>query len=165
MKQLIYEISNGRKLIILDNIVEKLNRYRQTKRGQNEAGGLLIGRHLLENEHLVVDQITEPSWWDKRFRTSFYRSDNHNKILHKTWNASGKTQTLIGSWHSHPEPVPTPSKVDWEDWKRTISHGDFAGESLFFLIVGNVKVRVWGGNRSAQFIELVESANDEGSSL
>ena len=165
MKRLSFEISNGRRLIIFDNIVEKLNRYRQTKKGQNEAGGLLIGRHLLKNEHLVVDQITEPSWWDRRFRTSFYRSNSHNKILYKTWNASDKTQTLIGLWHTHPEPVPTPSTVDWDDWKRTIRHGDFAGESLFFLIVGNVKVWVWRGNRSAQFIELVESAKDDEGSL
>ena len=160
VKRLSYEIDNGRKLIIFKNVVEKFNRYRQTKKGQKEAGGLLIGRHLLENEHLVVDQITEPSWWDKRFRTFFYRSSSHNKILYKAWKASDKTQTLIGLWHTHPEPVPSPSTVDWGDWSRTIGHGDFAGESVFFLIVGSVKVRVWQGNRSAQFLELVESAND-----
>ena len=161
MKRLSYEISDGRKLIILDNVVEKLNRYRQTKKDQKEAGGLLIGRHLLESENLVVDQITEPSWWDKRFRTFFYRSSSHNKILYEAWSESDKTQTLIGLWHTHPEPVPIPSTVDWNDWRRTIGHGDFTGESLFFLIIGNLKVRAWQGNRSFRFIELVESPNDD----
>lgn len=152
--RLVFAVGNRRKLIILDNAVEKMDSYRQMNKNQKEAGGLLIGRHLLGIEHLVVDQLTEPSWRDKRSRNYFYRSKYHNKMLFKAWKDSDKTQTLLGLWHTHPEAIPTPSAIDLQDWRTTIHQGDYVGESLFFLIVGTDGIQAWQGDRSGQFVQL-----------
>ncbi len=108
-----FTIGNDRKLIILDPVLERLLAHRQIKKRQREAGGFLIGRHLLENDHLVVDQITEPTWWDNRLRRFFFRSNRHNQLAYKAWHNSDKTQTLLGLWHTHPEFVPNPSGEDF----------------------------------------------------
>jgi len=156
MNPLFFKINNKSELIITGNVVEKFYKYRQLKKGQNEAGGLLIGRHLAMNDNILVDQLTEPSVWDNRFYAYFYRSNTHNKKLKNIWKKSNKTQTLIGLWHTHPQPVPEPSSVDYKDWRKTIKHGDFVGDFLFFLIIGINKIRVWQGNRSTHFFELIE---------
>lgn len=161
--RLSYALPNGSKLIIPDNVVARLLSYRQTQKRHKEAGGFLVGRHLLENDHLVVDQITEPGWWDRRFRSFFYRSNKHNKLVYNAWTASNKTETLIGLWHTHPEPVPNPSGVDWQNWRKALLHGDYVGSCLVFMIIGSQQIRVWQGDRYAQFRELAESINtDEG---
>jgi integrative and conjugative element protein (TIGR02256 family) len=125
MMRLTYALNNGRNLIV------RLLAYRQTKKRNKEAGGLLIGHHLLGEDHLVVDQITEPTRWDKRFRSFFFRSNKHNRLVYKVWCDSDRTETLIGLWHTHPEPVPTPSGVDFvqlrQAWILKI------GERLFFM--------------------------------
>jgi len=159
--RLSYALHNGSKLIIVDNVVARLLSYRQIKKGQKEAGGLLVGSHPVENDHLVVDQITEPNWWDRRFRSFFYRSNKHNKLVYRAWTDSKKTETLIGLWHTHPEPIPNPSGVDWEDWRRVLAHGDYVGRCLVFMIIGTQQIRVWQGDRHMQFVELAEGLNTD----
>jgi integrative and conjugative element protein (TIGR02256 family) len=147
-------LHNGKKLIFTDDVMAQLLSYRQTKKRHKEAGGLLVGRHLLENDNLVVDQITEPNRWDRRLRNFFYRSNKHNELVHKAWSDSDKTQTLIGLWHTHYETIPNPSSVDWEDWKRTLINGDYVGDYLVFMIIGIQQIRLWQGDRGGQFLEL-----------
>lgn len=159
MMRLSYALGNGHNLIVLDKALKRLLAYRQTKKRHKEAGGLLIGRHLLEKDHLVVDQITAPARWDKRFRSYFFRSNKHNQFIYRAWCDSGKTETLIGLWHTHPEPVPTPSDLDFEDWRKTLFHGDYVGDFLVFMIIGTKQIRVWQGDRNAQFHELAKSVN------
>ncbi len=152
--RLSFMLGNGKKLIILSEVVERLFAFRQTKKHQREAGGLLIGRHILETEHLVVDRITEPSWRDWRLASLFHRSNHHNRMLHRSWIDSEKTLTLLGLWHTHPQSIPHPSDIDWEDWRKTLFHGDYVGDSLVFLIVGRRRLRVWQGDRAVKFVEL-----------
>ncbi len=151
-----YALPDEKKLILTEHIIDQLMSHRQVEKKQKEAGGLLIGRHLLENDFLVVDQITEPTSWDQRLRAWFFRSEKHNHILHSAWKDSDKTQTLLGLWHTHPEPIPTPSKVDYRDWKNTLLNGKYLGNFLVFMIVGTGKIRLWRGNRSGQFFEMDE---------
>jgi integrative and conjugative element protein (TIGR02256 family) len=39
------------------------------------------------------------------------------EALHR-WRQSGRTMTFVGEWHTHPEPVPSPSFIDKMTWKR-----------------------------------------------
>lgn len=84
-----------------------------------EAGGLLIGRHILDCEDIVVDMATEPMAGDLAGRFEFYRDDpGHQEILEREWAESDGTSVFVGAWHTHPESVPRPSNVDLEDWRR-----------------------------------------------
>ena len=52
------------------------------------------------------------------------------------------------------EKVPNPSSRDYEDWGKTLYHGDFVGDYLVFMIVGIQQIRLWQGDRRGQFLEL-----------
>jgi integrative and conjugative element protein (TIGR02256 family) len=103
---------------------------------------------------LVVDDLTEPSRGDQRRWASFFRSLRHHAKALARWHRSGGTCTYLGSWHTHPESDPKPSRTDIDDWQHALARDRFEGDSLFFAIVGTASLRVWQGTRRAQLEEL-----------
>ena len=150
----LYRDTSSCYLIITKNVMIKLLHYQQNDESMTEAGGFLIGRHLLQTNDRVIDQLTTPTIGDKRCFSKFYRSNIHNHILYDKWLTSEKTQTLLGLWHTHPESSPTPSIIDSRDWEQAIHDGNFIGDSLVFLIVGNNEIRIWEGFRTGHFNEI-----------
>lgn len=131
--------------------------YRQITPKANEAGGVLMGRHILNCHDVVVDEVTTPCWCDKRTRFSFHRSEQHHqRALDKAWKNSGGTCGYLGEWHTHPEPDPTPSHIDLNDWKTRLQKDKFDTESLFFVIIGQQKISAWEGLRSSLEIQKLE---------
>jgi integrative and conjugative element protein (TIGR02256 family) len=127
--------------------------FRQTRRRDAEAGGILLGRHLLGVPHVVVDEVTMPSKDDARRFTFFRRSHaTHQQIIDARWAASGGTCQYLGEWHTHPEPVPHASSVDMADWRRRLREDVFDGDSLLFVIVGTDAIRVWEGARANKLL-------------
>ncbi len=119
-----------------------------------EAGGVLIGRWLLDGDDVVIDLVTRPSSGDRSARTSFHRSRGpHQGAIDAAWRSSGGKQTWLGEWHSHPEANPSPSSVDLHGWARRLRFDRAPGPSLFFVIVGIEQIRVWEGLRSSGRIE------------
>ena len=114
-----------------------------------ESGGVLLGRHILNTNDIVVDQVTIPMTGDRRRHSSFFRSHvPHQVQINQAWDNSKGTCTYLGEWHTHAEPVPTPSVIDRVDWQRKLLVDKFS-ECLFFLIFGTENICVWeGGYRS-----------------
>lgn len=82
-----------------------------------EAGGLLLGS--VHGAHLLVEQATVPTAWDKRFRYLFERMPfGHEAIALSRWTASQGTIRYLGEWHTHPEDHPHPSGLDRSEWNR-----------------------------------------------
>lgn len=82
-----------------------------------EAGGLLLG--TVHGNHMLIEQATTPTKWDKRFRTLFERMPfGHQAIAVARWNASKGTVRYLGEWHTHPEDNPQPSGLDRSEWNR-----------------------------------------------
>lgn len=142
---LLFDMSDGCFLTVRRSVCGGLNKFRQTKKTSKEAGGVLLGRILERTGNYIVDEITTPKRTDRRSRYSFYRSKAHHDIALKRWKASGGECLYIGLWHSHPESSPTPSGVDFNDWKKALKNGRYEGDSLFFLIVGTVEIGCWRG--------------------
>ncbi len=117
--------------------------YVQDQEHANEAGGVLLGRHILDTSDIVVDEATGPLAGDRRHRSRFFRARRrHQSIIDRVWSESGGTCTYLGEWHTHPESEPTPSGVDWREWERKVWADQFS-DSLFFVIVGIDYVCVW----------------------
>lgn len=135
---------NGGRLGVSEEALAVMCSFTQLQPRDTEAGGVLIGRFIEGGEDVVVDLVTSPLPGDRRSRTRFHRSKRpHQKVLDREWRESGGKRTYLGEWHTHPEPCPTPSHIDLNDWRRRVKRDTFHGDFLHFVIVGQVEVRAW----------------------
>lgn len=144
------------KVIIKSEAVRTMLDYRQIELNHKEAGGLLIGRFPTQGNHRVIESVTTPILTDRRSRTTFYRSCWHNLKLRRAWKKSNNTLTLIGTWHTHPEPIPRPSQTDLQDWRKVLAKARYEGSDLIFLIVGTAKTTAWLAHKTGACIQLKE---------
>lgn len=153
---LVYRVTPRKRLVFTEHAVKQMRAFAQHGRFDTEAGGVLLGRHLLESRDVVVDEVTTPQGADRRGRVSFFRSKAHEKLVRARWMVSGNTTAYLGLWHTHPEDDPTPSSVDRRDWEQAVSVDTYEGDRLYFPIIGTEKMRVWTLSRRGTFKELQE---------
>ena len=120
----------------------------------SEAGGVLLGRHLLDSHDVVVDEVSTPQSSDRRSRFAFFRSSKHEQVAATT--VAGREQHLGLSRCSGTR---TPSATRC----LAVSTGatgagrlwdTYEGDRLFFPIVGTDCVRIWTLSRRGAFREL-----------
>jgi integrative and conjugative element protein (TIGR02256 family) len=157
-----FVIPRGQLLVLTEHAVSQLSRFAQHHFWQREAGGVLLGRHLLESGDMVVDEVTMPQQADRRSRFAFFRSKQHEVLAHAKWEAARQTMAYLGSWHTHPEVNPNPSSVDLSDWEHALKADTYEGNRLFFAIVGTGRIRVWTKTRRGAFNELRERGHRHG---
>lgn len=118
----------------------------QSSDADREAGGLLLGS--VHGAHLLIEQATVPTAWDKRFRYLFERMPfGHEAIALSRWTASQGTVRYLGEWHTHPEDHPHPSGLDRSEWNRLAAQRRDE-RSILVVIVG----------RKSLYVELVPSS-------
>ncbi|GAA5513128.1 hypothetical protein Dcar01_01854 [Deinococcus carri] len=141
---LVFRKGDGGRLGIARSGLERMLSFTQRGPHDTEAGGVLIGRFIEGGEDVVVDLVTPPLPGDRRSRSRFHRAQRtHQEVIDHEWQASGGTRTYLGEWHTHPEPYPTPSTIDLNGWRQRMKRDTFHGDTLHFLIVGQVEVRAW----------------------
>lgn len=152
---MIFERVGGGFLKISYPILEIFSGFAQTTVSKPEAGGVLLGRHILDTDDIIIDFVTTPMVEDRQSRYCFFRSElRHQQIIEQTWIDSHETCTYLGEWHTHPEPIPHPSFLDKGTWRRKLMFDQFS-ECLFFIIVGTVEISVWEGKfRNTQLTKL-----------
>lgn len=152
--KLVFRVTPRQRLIFVPDAVEQMQSFAQRRWWSAEAGGVLLGRHLLDSPDVVVDEVTTPQNSDRRSRFSFFRSRRHETLAHERWQIHSSTMAYLGLWHTHPEADPTPSGVDRNDWTQAVSRDAYEGDRLFFPIVGIQLIRVWTLSRRGTFREL-----------
>jgi integrative and conjugative element protein (TIGR02256 family) len=156
---LLYCLEDGRMLLIRNHALNKFEKYRQLKSKDNEAGGILIGRILIENNNFIIDDITEPMDLDVRKRYYFKRSpEGHQEYFNRLWQDYGGHCFYLGEWHTHPECDPTPSPIDKKNWKSILSQ-NHESDTLFFVILGIGKVNMWSGDLNSKDIKALRKVN------
>lgn len=154
---LLFKSPSGNQLKISSTALQQLRAYCQLSITDKEAGGVLLGRILLDSADVVVDEVSEPMAGDKRSRFAFYRHKRgHQIIINRRWKESEGTCNYLGEWHTHPEPIPTPSMIDWTDWKRKLKSDQF-GDSIYLLILGTIEARMWVGKKQSGLILPMEN--------
>lgn len=152
--KLVFRVTSKQRLIITEHAVKQMLFHVQRQFWQCEAGGVLLGRHLLDSEDIVVDEVTVPQSTDRRTRFSFFRSKKHEAIAIERWKAEASTLAYLGLWHTHPEDSPIPSSIDRYDWEQAVANDAFDGHRLFFFIVGRKEIRGWIKVRTGSISEL-----------
>ena len=152
--KLVFRDTPRQRLVIVESALQQMQAFAQHRWWNREAGGVLLGRHLLDSHDVVVDEISTPQSGDRRGRFSFFRSYRHEVVACQRWLEQERTSAYLGLWHTHPESDPTPSGVDQSDWQQAVSADTFEGDRLFFPIVGTRSIRVWTLNRRGTFREL-----------
>lgn len=152
-----FDRPNGGVLRIAADALAHFDAHRQHDRADPEAGGVLLGRIVVERPDAVVETVTIPSPHDRRSRFAFFRARRPTQAaINVAWEASGGAQNYIGEWHTHPEDHPSPSWIDRRDWQRLARDARFEQDALFFVIVGRISVAAWevprGGGPASRLV-------------
>lgn len=155
---LVFRRLDGGGVKIDAHALRRMASYRQVGVSWPEAGGILLGRYILDSEAVVVDEVSEPMHGDRRSRFSFFRhQDAHQRLIARRWRDSAGTCHYLGEWHTHPEVCPNPSAVDLAEWRRRLTEDCFAADFLLFVIVGTYRVRMWEGRRRSRFLHALDA--------
>ena len=115
---------------------------RQVESDTPESCGVLVGTTSIDRREVWIESVTTPMAEDGRSRFSYkLRDPGHQRTVSKEFASSGGRAIYLGTWHTHPEPWPTPSRIDRRDWLRCVRLN--RGRPLAFVLVGTVEIRVF----------------------
>jgi integrative and conjugative element protein (TIGR02256 family) len=147
-RTIIFSDTRGNKFELGCSALITMTEFVQIGNFKTEAGGVLLGRYIVDCEDVVVDCITPPLDGDKRSRFLFFRTaQSHQRIINHAWRSSKGICNYLGEWHTHPEPDPSPSTHDTLNWKRKLRFDKYDSDYLFFVIIGIRRINAWKGSR------------------
>lgn len=124
---------NGFTVIISDEVQELFRQFRQLGKLDHEAGGILLGQ--MEGNIILVTTASIPGFGDKSSRFGFERDKKRaQEIIDYQFAISKGTIIYLGEWHTHPEPVPTPSGQDMR-MIRGQYNGNKLNEKFILMII------------------------------
>ena len=127
---------------------------RQIRPDAAESFGILIGSCKNTGNFCRVERITTPGQCDVQSRFHFLLHDpEHQEAANRAFSQSAGFLGYLGTWHTHPEAHPTPSKLDLNDWLVCIKRNP--DRLLYFVIVGTEEVRVFV--RQGEKFEMLQS--------
>ena len=155
------KLPNEKVVDILSDVFVEMEKWIQTDIKSPESGGFIVGYKHSETGNITLENISHPYPLDMRSRICFNIIDSkHKSYLYK---AEERKSYYMGVWHTHPQDVPEPSDVDWNDWYGTLKFDRTACEYVFFIIAGIDAVRVWVGDfRTNEITEIFESEKEGG---
>ncbi len=76
--------SAGGRFQIGPSAMTVIRTYIQSSAEAPEAGGVLLGRHLVESCDIIVDRVTVPMAGDQRGRLRFFRARRQHQNEHRS---------------------------------------------------------------------------------
>lgn len=122
-------------------------RYRQKRKTDLEAGGVLLGRFIYRTKNIIIDEVTIPFVSDIQERVRFKRGPLHQEVIDDKWVLSKGKCNYLGEWHTHPEEYPEPSNRDKKEWTKILKGDTFSSRYLYFVIIGTKDFGLWEGDR------------------
>ena len=141
-----------------DEVESVWREHRQADSDAAESFGVLMGTTSVDRREIWIERVTTPMSYDHRTRFSFeLRDPGHQLAVCGMFACSGGQAIYLGTWHTHPEPVPTPSRIDRKDWLACLRVN--RARPLAFVLVGTEQVRVFVRARW-RFRPLTEDCGD-----
>ena len=128
------------KVVLPTNIIEEIKSETKRISGRYEIGGLLLGYR--KGSDIQITNITHPHEEDEKSKFYFKRkAKGHQKQTTDLWKFSSNTIDWLGEWHTHPEKVPSPSRIDVRSWRHLVRRHN---KPMAFIISGYDEM--WVGN-------------------
>jgi integrative and conjugative element protein (TIGR02256 family) len=128
-----YAIGGPRPLLIIKgSVLAHLDRHRQRSTSDKEAGGQIFASY--ERSTITIREVTGPYDTDDRSRCRFTPDRSLEKRDVRKWFR--KRRHYIGNWHTHPEPVPKPSRIDVKNTRARFVESDTQLLAFTMIIVG-----------------------------
>ena len=132
----------GRRVTVNYEVAGVWQAHRQILATASEFFGVLMGTTSVDRREVWIDGVTTPMRRDRRSRFSFsLRDPGHQRAVSRGFASSDGTAIYLGTWHTHPEPLPTPSRIDLDDWVTCLRAN--RGRPLAFVLVGTEEIRVF----------------------
>ena len=132
----------GRRVTVCSEVAGIWHEHRQTTTVADESFGVLMGTTSVDRREIWIEAVTTPMVHDQRSRCSFaLRDPGHQRAVCEKFVRSGGRAVYLGTWHTHPQPVPTPSRIDQKDWGACLRANP--GRPLAFVLAGTEYVRVF----------------------
>ena len=148
-------LPNGNVVDILSSVFEEMSRWLQRKSEDCEGGGYIVGYKHSKTDNISLESVSHPYPKDSRNRIRFNIVDSKHKLF--LVKSQRRKSYYMGVWHTHPQTIPEPSGIDWNDWYETLSIDRTACRYAFFIIAGTEGARVWVGDfESGQIVEIFE---------
>jgi integrative and conjugative element protein (TIGR02256 family) len=123
---------SGETVKIADPVLKHLAHYQQLRKGQTEAGGQLFG--TVTGATISILEATGPRRTDYRSKYSYIPD---RKAEQREIDARFTVGLhFLGDWHTHPEPLPTPSGTDLRNMQECVKRSKRAVSGFLLLIVG-----------------------------
>lgn len=152
-----FDLPNGKTADLLLETMKSMTAWKQLDKQDPESCGFILGYKNNKTGNITLSDITTPQKEDYRTRILCKIKDNiHFYLLKKK---AEKKNFYMGVWHTHPESTPTPSNVDWHDWREVLKNDKTGSEYAFFIIIGTCEFRIWVGNFDTK--EIVEVSESE----
>ncbi|WP_074669435.1 Mov34/MPN/PAD-1 family protein [Geoalkalibacter ferrihydriticus] len=130
---LAYSTETGGPLVILNNeVVASLVRHRQLSAKDKEAGGQLFAR--FDGGNTIIVEATEPKLLDRRGRYGFLPNRLLQRQEIKARHKKGRH--FVGDWHTHPQPIPSPSGEDIRSMVDCFRKSRHELKTFLMIIVG-----------------------------
>jgi len=134
---LVYEKESGGPTVTFSEAaISTMTRHRQTDAKSKEAGGQLFAK--FEGNNTVVIGATEPKTLDSRARCRFIPNRWLQQMEIKSLHREGKH--FVGDWHTHPEPIPSPSGEDIKSMVECFRKSRHELKAFLMVIVGTAKL-------------------------
>ena len=151
---------HGRWVHVTDEVTRVWRAHRQIGADARESFGVLVGTTSVDRREIWIESVTTPMAKDQCSRFSYkLRDPGHQRTVCWEFASLGGRAIYLGTWHTHPEPVPTPSRIDRNDWVGCLRLN--RGRPLAFVLVGTDRVRV-SVRAGWRFRVLSEECDDHG---
>lgn len=119
-------------LVLSPQVIGRFEDNRQSHISSKEAGGQLFARFV--DESIIVEYATGPYPCDKRKRCLFV--PNRKREQQDIDAFYDKNLHYVGTWHTHPEMIPTPSCMDITNTQTRFLKSEHVLQSFVAVIVG-----------------------------
>lgn len=138
------KLPNDKVVDVLSPVLDEISKWLQNEIAKPEAGGYIVGYQHEKTGNISLEAVSHPYSFDLRERIQFKMRDPlHDCFLRK---AQKRKSYYMGVWHTHPQRIPEPSSIDWDDWKATVCSDKTGCQFVFFVIAGTVEWRLWIGD-------------------